>query len=186
LVGVGLKMGVLKFLIMGLPASGKTTLVKHVFEKKKLEDMKEYNPTYGVNIALYNYKGKEEIKVSTFDCGGQTSFIDTYFTDQWVPMLFAEVSAFIFLVDSSDKKKLEDAGRLFRRYLENALKYSIDTTVYVLASKWDKHAIAMDQLKKEFVDTTVRPISVFDDSAKKTLGEIVIDSYEKKLALKGK
>jgi len=181
-----LSNGVVKLLIMGLPASGKTTLVKHVFEKKRLEDMKEYNPTYGVNIALYDYKGKEKIKVSTFDCGGQTSFIDTYFTDQWVPMLFAEVSAFIFMVDSSAKNKLEEAGRLFRRYLENALRYSIDTTVYVLASKWDQHALTKDELKKEFVDTVVHSVSVLDDSARKTMGEIIVDSYERKLGLKKK
>jgi GTPase SAR1 family protein len=169
---------------MGLPASGKTTLVKNVFEKKRLEDMKEYNPTYGVNIALYDYKGKEEIKVSTFDCGGQTSFIDTYFTDQWVPMLFAEVSAFIFTVDSSAKNKLKEASRLFRKYLENALKYSIDTTVYVLASKWDKHTITNEELKKEFVDTVVLPVSVLDDSARKTMEKIVLESYERKIGLR--
>lgn len=86
-------MPILKLLIMGLPASGKTTFVKHIFEGKELNNLKDYIPTYGVNIALYNYKGSQDIKVSTFDCGGQTSFIDAYLTDQWVPRLFAEVLA---------------------------------------------------------------------------------------------
>jgi len=176
-------MEILKLLVMGLPASGKTTFVKHVFEKKGLEDMNEYNPTFGVNIALYDYKKKGEVKVSVFDCGGQTSFIDTYFTDRWVPMLFAEVSGFVFMVDSSAKDKLEDAGRLFRRYLENVLKYSTDTSVYVLASKWDKHSIMNEELKKEFLDTVVYPVSVLDDSAKKTAEKILDNLIKRKLGV---
>ncbi|WXG44568.1 MAG: ADP-ribosylation factor-like protein [Promethearchaeati archaeon SRVP18_Atabeyarchaeia-1] len=166
-------MPIIKILIMGLPASGKTTFVKHVFEGKELNDLKDYIPTYGVNIALYNYKGSEDIKISTFDCGGQTSFIDTYLTDQWVPRLFAEVSALFFVVDSSSKKTLKDANKLFHKYLENVYKYSEDVVIHVLASKWDKHTITRDELKEAFSDLDVRPISVVDGSARQVTQAIM-------------
>jgi GTPase SAR1 family protein len=158
---------------MGLPSSGKTTFVKNVFEGKEFNDLKGYVPTYGVNIALYNYKGSEDIKVSTFDCGGQTSFIDTYLTDQWVPRLFAEVSALLFLVDSSSKKTLKEASELFHKYLENVYKYCEDTVIYILASKWDKHTITKEELKKVFMDIDVRPISVVDGSAREVTNTIL-------------
>jgi GTPase SAR1 family protein len=159
-------MPILKLPIMGLPASGKTTFVKHVLDGREFSDLKDYIPTYGVNIALYNYKGSQDIKVSTFDCGGQTSFIDTYLTDQWVPRLFAEVSALLFIVDSSSKKTLSEAGELFHKYLENVYKYCEDTVIYVLASKWDKHVVTREELKKVFSDLEIRPISVVDGSAR--------------------
>jgi GTPase SAR1 family protein len=165
--GVYLQMPIFKILIMGMPGSGKTTLVKHVFEAKELKDLKGYIPTYGVNIALYNYRGSDDIKISTFDCGGQTSFIDTYLTDQWVPRLFAEVSAFFFVVDSSSKKTLKEAGKLFNKYLENVCKYCEDTVIHILASKWDIHAITMEEFKKEFMNLDVHPISVTDGSARR-------------------
>jgi GTPase SAR1 family protein len=172
-MGVRLQMAIFKILIMGLPGSGKTTFVKHVFEGKELGDLKGYVPTYGVNIGLYKYKGSEDVKISTFDCGGQTSFIDTYMTDQWVPQLFTEVSAFFFVVDSSSKKTLKEANGLFHMYLENLCKYCEDTVIHILASKWDVHGIAMEELKKAFMDLDVHPISVVDGSARKVTQAIL-------------
>jgi GTPase SAR1 family protein len=172
-------MSVFKILVMGLPASGKTTFIKHVFEGKKFNELKEYVPTVGVHISLHKYKGSEQVRISSFDCGGQTSFIDCYFTDQWVPNLFREASLFLFLVDSSSKERLEEAGRLFFKYLENAIKYSEDTVVSVLATKWDKHRLTIGELKKEFMDAQIHPISVLDDSAR-SAAEMLIDSVIKR------
>jgi GTPase SAR1 family protein len=171
-------MPIFKALIMGLPASGKTTFIRHVFEGKEPNDLKEYVPTVGVHISLYNYKGSDQVRISSFDCGGQTSFIDSYFTDQWVPTLFREVSLFLFLVDSSSKEKLEEAGRLFRKYLQNAIQYSEDTVVSVLATKWDKHKLTKKELEREFVDMEVHPVSIFDGSARK-VAEGLIDTLLK-------
>jgi small GTP-binding protein len=167
------ELAIFKILIMGMPSSGKTTLVKHVFEGKELKDLKGYIPTYGVNIALYNYRGSEDVKISTFDCGGQTSFIDTYLTDQWVPRLFAEVSAFFFVVDSSSKKTLKEASNLFSKYLENVYKFCEDTVIHILASKWDIHSMTMEELKKAFNNLNVDSISVTDGSARQVTQRIL-------------
>jgi signal recognition particle receptor subunit beta len=172
-------MVVLKVLVMGLPASGKTTFIKHVFEEKEIAQIGDYAPTFGVSIALYPYKSSVEVKASTFDCGGQTSFIDTYFTDQWVPRLFGEVSLMIFLVDSSSKQNLEEAGKLFRKYYENLRRNSPDAEVYVLASKWDKHTVSEEELHRVFKDIRTYPISVLDGSARRVMQEI-IDNIIKK------
>jgi GTPase SAR1 family protein len=166
-------MPIVKILIMGLPGSGKTTFVKHVFERKEFGDLRTYVPTYGVNIALYDYEGSEDIKISTFDCGGQTSFIDTYLTDQWVPRLFAEVSALLFFVDSSSKNTLKEAAELFHKYLQNVYKYCEDTVIYVLASKWDNHTVTREELKRVFMDLEIRPVSVLDGSARQVAHDIL-------------
>lgn len=175
-------MIVLKVLVMGLPASGKTTFIRHVFEEKELADIGDYMPTFGVSIALYPYKSSVEVKVSAFDCGGQSNFIDTYFTDQWVPRLFAEASLMIFLVDSSSKKNLEDAGKLFRKYHENLRRNSPDGEVYVMASKWDKHTVSEAELQGVFKEMRICPISVLDGSARRVTQAIMNEFIKKKQA----
>ena len=172
-------MPILKVLVMGLPSSGKTTFVKHVFEGKDFKEIKDYVPTFGVGIGLYEYAGSEGVKVSTFDCGGQTSFIDTYFTDQWVPTLFGKVSILFYLIDSSSKDNLESASKLFRKYYENVRRNSPDAEVYILASKWDKHSITDVSLKDSFKDMKIYHVSVVDGSARKIAREI-IDMYLQK------
>lgn len=156
---------ILKILIMGLPSSGKTTFIKHVFEKKEFSEIEEYRPTFGVGISLYEFKGSEGVMVSAFDCGGQTSFVDTYSTDQWIPTLFGKVSVFLFMVDSSSKENLEGASKLFRRYHENLRRNSPDAEVYVLVTKWDKHVLTVEELEETFKDIKIYPISVLDESA---------------------
>lgn len=94
-------------------------------------------------------------------------------TDQWVPRLFAEASALLFFVDSSTKNTLKEAGELFHKYLQNVYKYCEDTVIYVLASKWDNHAITKEELKKVFMDLEIRPISVVDGSAKQVAHTIL-------------
>ena len=172
-------MPILKVLVMGLPSSGKSTFVKHVFEGKDFKEIKDYVPTFGVGIGLYDYAGLEGVKVSTFDCGGQTSFIDTYFTDQWVPTLFGKVSIFFYLVDSSSGENLESASKLFRKYYENVRRNSPDAEVRILASKWDKHSITDVSLKENFKDMKIYHVSVLDGSARRTAREI-IDTYVRK------
>jgi GTPase SAR1 family protein len=174
-------MVVLKVLVMGLPASGKTTFIRHVFEEKEFRDIGEYTPTFGVSIALYPYKSSVEVKVSAFDCGGQTSFIDTYFTDQWVPRLFGEASLMLFLVDSSSRENLEDAGKLFRKYYVNLRSNSPDAEIYVMATKWDKHVISEAELQKIFKETRVYPISVLNGSARTAMQEIIENFIRKKV-----
>lgn len=177
-------MPILKVLVMGLPSSGKTTFVKHVFEGKDFKEIKDYVPTFGVGIGLYEYAGSEVVKVSTFDCGGQTSFIDTYFTDQWVPTLFGKVSILFYLVDSSSKENLENAAKLFRKYYENVRRNSPDAEVCILASKWDKHSVTGDSMKDSFKDMRIYRVSVLDGSARKTAREI-IDAYLKRKRREG-
>jgi GTPase SAR1 family protein len=173
-------MPILKVLIMGLPSSGKSTFVKHVFEGKDFEEIRDYVPTFGVSIGLYEYAGSQGVKVSTFDCGGQTSFIDTYFTDQWVPTLFGKVSLLLYMLDSSSKRDLESATKLFRKYHENLRRNSSDAEVFILASKWDKHTLTDNDLGEVFKDIKIYHVSVLDKSARKVAREIIDAYLEKK------
>jgi GTPase SAR1 family protein len=171
---------ILKMLVMGLPKSGKTTFIKYVFGNEEFKEFEEYKPTFGVNISLYEFKGLEGIMVSAFDCGGQTSFIDTYMTDQWVPTLFGKVSLFLFLVDSSSKDILEEAVKLFHKYHENVKMNSPDAYTYVLATKWDKHSILKDEIKTAFKDIQVCPISILDGSALDIAKDVIDNALTRK------
>lgn len=173
---------IIKLIIMGLPSSGKTTFVKHIFEEKEFKGIEDYKPTFGVGISLYEYKGSEGMMVSTFDCGGQTSFIDTYMTDQWVPTLFGKVAIFFFLVDSSARDNLDSAAKLFRKYDENLRRNSSAAKAYVLASKWDKHQVMLDELSPFFKEIDIYPVSVIDGSARKVFEEIMHNLIEERKA----
>ena len=63
----------MKVLIMGLRSAGKTSLVKHVFEGKEWDDVKDLKPTEFVNTVEYKYRGLLEVTI--FDAGGQKQFI---------------------------------------------------------------------------------------------------------------
>jgi GTPase SAR1 family protein len=175
----------LKLLVMGLPSSGKTTFIKNVFEKKEFSEFEEYRPTVGVGVSLYEFKGSEGVMVSSFDCGGQTSFIDTYMTDQWIPMLFGKVSIFLFMVDSSSRDNLENAAKLFHKYHENLKRNSPDSEIYILATKWDKHTLTEKELRGAFRDNVILSISVFDATASEVTTDIIEGLLKKKREAEG-
>jgi hypothetical protein len=147
--------------------------LKRVLEEKEFKEIEDYRPTVGVNISLYEYKGSEEVMVSAFDCGGQTSFIDAYVTDQWVPTLFGKVSIFLFLVDSSSNENLENATKLFHKNYENVRMNSPDAETYILATKWDKRTISLTELREAFKDVKVYPVSVLDGSTVEVSEDII-------------
>jgi GTPase SAR1 family protein len=166
-------MAVIKLLIMGLPASGKTTFIRRVFGQTDFEQLEDYRPTFGVGVSLYEFKSSKGVVVSTFDCGGQTSFIDSHMTDEWAPILFGGVSIFLFFVDSSARENLESAVNLFHRYYEHLKVNSPGAAIHILASKWDKHTLSLSELDKTFQEMMVYPVSALDETASYVAQEII-------------
>ncbi|MHA1130063.1 MAG: ADP-ribosylation factor-like protein, partial [Candidatus Helarchaeota archaeon] len=147
----------MKVLIMGLRSAGKTSLVKHVFEGKDWEDVKDLKPTEFVNTVEYKYRGLLEVTI--FDAGGQKQFIYSYFTDQWSGRIFSKVGIFIWVLDSSDNSTFKEALVELQKALVNLNKYSPECRKFVVASKYDKHVFTLDELRKRFAKWDIEEIS---------------------------
>jgi ADP-ribosylation factor-like protein 3 len=111
-----------RMLILGLDAAGKTTILKKLTE----EEPSPSEPTKGFNVKSVEREG---VKVSLWDIGGQQS-IRTYWENY-----FEETDALLYVIDSSDKKRLEESGQELTKLLSHeTLKNAV---LLVLANKQD-------------------------------------------------
>ena len=94
-----------RILMLGLDNAGKTT----VLYKLKLGEVVTTIPTIGFNVETVEYK---HISFTVWDVGGQTKIRPLW------QHYFENTDAVIFVVDSSDKERLEEA----REELENILQ----------------------------------------------------------------
>ncbi|MFX1450482.1 MAG: ADP-ribosylation factor-like protein [Promethearchaeota archaeon] len=147
----------MKVLIMGLRSAGKTTLVKHVLEGKEWDEIKNLNPTEFVETTGYKYRGL--LDVTTFDCGGQESFILSYFTEQWSHKIFSDVSVFIWIIDSSDLKIFSESKKELKKSINFINTYSPGARKFVIATKYDIHKISLQNIRKELSGLGIEEIS---------------------------
>lgn len=123
-----------KILLVGLDAAGKTTLLNQVAHGKTVMTA----PTVGFNVESVNIR---RINFTLWDCGGQDKLrrLWSYY--------YEGSSAIIFVVDSSDLERLEEA----RRELENLLAVSElrHAVLLVYANKQDaKEALPADEMMR--------------------------------------
>jgi ADP-ribosylation factor-like protein 3 len=111
-----------RVLFLGLDNSGKTTVLKKLSD----EDITHISPTQGFNIKSLNQDG---FKLNAWDIGGQKA-IRTYWSNY-----FDDTDVLIYVVDSADKKRLEETGIELTQLLEEEkLK---GAPVLILANKQD-------------------------------------------------
>ncbi|MHA1829896.1 MAG: ADP-ribosylation factor-like protein, partial [Candidatus Helarchaeota archaeon] len=139
-----------KVLCMGLKAAGKTTIIKHVLEWKEFDEIVNLAATEGIETPAYKYRGLIEINV--FDCGGQTQFLENYYSESLIGTIFGGKTRILFwVVDSSDKSSLEASRAEFFKALEAVRKYStVYPLVYVLVHKFDKHQLLKKEIEEYF------------------------------------
>ena len=147
----------MKVLIMGLRSAGKTSLVKHVFEGKEWEDVRDLNPTEFVSTVDYKYRGLLEVTI--FDAGGQKQFIYSYFTDQWAGRIFSKVGVFIWVLDSSDETTFQEALVELQKALVNLKEHSPESRNFIIASKYDKYVYSLEDLRKKFAKWDIEEVS---------------------------
>nr|XP_018670963.1 ADP-ribosylation factor-like protein 3 [Ciona intestinalis] len=87
----------LRILLLGLDNAGKTTILK----KLASEDINHITPTQGFNIKSVQSQG---FKLNVWDIGGQRR-IRPYWRNY-----FENTDVLIYVVDSTDKKRLEETG----------------------------------------------------------------------------
>lgn len=112
-----------QIMMIGLDASGKTSIMYRLTSGV----LYLTTPTIGFNVETLEYKN---VKMTIWDVGGQEK-IRPLWRKCW-----REVDAVVFVVDSTDRDRLEEASDELRRVLaEDHLK---DSILLVLVNKQDK------------------------------------------------
>lgn len=112
----------LKILFLGLDNAGKTTILKFMAN----EDIQHITPTQGFNIKSVQ---KDGFKMHVWDIGGQRT-IRPYWKNY-----FEQVECLVYVVDSSDQKRLEETGVEFKDLLDEDKLCGVP--VLVFANKQD-------------------------------------------------
>mmetsp|Transcript_275 Transcript_275/g.260 ORF Transcript_275/g.260 Transcript_275/m.260 type:complete len:188 (+) Transcript_275:54-617(+) len=94
-----------RILVLGLDNSGKTTILK----KLSGEEIQHITPTQGFNVKSLV---QDELKMNVWDVGGQKT-IRPYWRNY-----FESTEALIFVIDSSDRRRMEETGVELQQLLE--------------------------------------------------------------------
>ena len=95
----------MRILVLGLDNSGKTTILKALSN----EDISQISPTHGFNIKNLSHDG---FKLNVWDVGGQ-KVLRNYWANY-----FDNTDALVYVIDSSDEKRLEESGNELQKLLE--------------------------------------------------------------------
>lgn len=125
----------LRILILGLDGAGKTTILYRL----QIGEVVTTKPTIGFNVETLSYKN---LKLNVWDLGGQTS-IRPYWR-----CYYADTAAVIFVVDSTDKDRMQTAAQELHLMLqEEELQ---DAALLVFANKQDQPgALSASEVSKE-------------------------------------
>eukprot|EP00164_Ancoracysta_twista_P016864 GFYU01028489.1.p1 GENE.GFYU01028489.1~~GFYU01028489.1.p1 ORF type:complete len:193 (-),score=9.13 GFYU01028489.1:315-893(-) len=116
-------------LIVGLDAAGKTTLLeqlKSIFTKVPPMPFDKIPPTVGLNIGRMEVNGT---KLMFWDLGGQSGLRSIW--DKY----FAEAQALIFVIDSADEPRFDEARQALEYVLGNSDMNGVPLLVF--ANKQD-------------------------------------------------
>ncbi len=124
----------MRVLILGLDAAGKTTILYRL----KLGEVVTTIPTIGFNVETVNHKS---MQITMWDVGGRDKIRPLY------RHYFANTQALIFVVDSNDRDRMEDARCELERFLiEDELR---DCVFILLVNKQDlDNAMSLDEVRK--------------------------------------
>jgi len=127
--------------MLGLDAAGKTTILY----KLKLGEVVSSVPTIGFNVETVEYKN---IKFTVWDVGGQDKIRLLW------RHYFQNTQGLIFVVDSSDKERVELAREELQRMLgEEELR---DAVVLVFANKQDLGVMSVAEVTEKLGLHTIR------------------------------
>ena len=169
----------MKVLLFGPAGAGKTSLMRTTCLGYNFMKVLNLKPTKGVSRENFIFRGMLEL--SLWDLGGQERYIERYFSESQRELIFSEVTAAVFMVDSA----VVEVG--IRDIFDNFLKYLFEFSpnidkAYVLLNKIDLQDSNEDEyyeilskgLNGDFKDrVTFTPVSVKEGSAQHRLIEIL-------------
>jgi ADP-ribosylation factor-like protein 3 len=111
-----------RILVLGLDNAGKTSILRKLSD----EDPTTTQPTQGFNIKSVQVEG---FKLNVWDIGGQKAIRAFW------PNYFDEVDCLVYVVDSADKRRLEETGLELQQLLSE--EKLISCPLLVFANKMD-------------------------------------------------
>ena len=130
-------------LILGLDNAGKTTTleqIKAIYKKTNPMPFDKIPPTIGLNIGRIELNN---VKAIFWDLGGQNSFRVIW--DKY----YSEAHGLIYIVDSSDSERLDEAVSVFKDMIRHTDLLSIP--ILIMANKQDlKGALGIEKLESVF------------------------------------
>ena len=153
-----------RILMVGLDNAGKTTILY----KLKLGEVVTTLPTIGFNVETVEYKN---ISFTVWDVGGQTKLRSLWHH------YFENSDAVIFVVDSSDKERLEEArDELDRILLDDRLR---NTSLLVFSNKVDKpQSVSTSEVTDKLCLHKHKGREWFIQSTCAVTGEGIVDGLE--------
>jgi small GTP-binding protein len=153
-----------RIIMVGLDAAGKTTILY----KLKLGEVVTTIPTIGFNVETVEYKN---ISFQVWDIGGQDKI-----RKLWRHYYLGTHGA-IFVVDSSDRDRIEDAREELTKMLsEDEMR---DAVLLVLANKQDlPHAMSTSEVAEKLGLTDLRRRQWFVQSACATTGDGLFEGLD--------
>ena len=131
-----------RILILGLDNAGKTSCLKRFSD----EEIDHIMPTQGFNIKQLKQEG---FNAMLWDLGGQKA-IRRYWRNY-----FDNTNALIFVIDSSDKRRLDEAGNELSNLLKDPKLDKV--ALLVLANKQDlAHSLSIKEISEKLLLSNVR------------------------------
>lgn len=171
-----------KLLLMGRSGSGKSSMRSIIFSNYSALDTRRLGATIDVELLHLRFLGN--MTLNLWDCGGQTVFMDNYFTSQ-KDHIFKMVQVLIHVFDVESKLINKDI-EIFIKSLTNLQQYLPGAKVFVLLHKMDLvqidkrqelFEIMMDKLQKISNPYHFKligfPTSIWDESLYKAWSQIV-------------
>lgn len=134
-----------RILMVGLDNAGKTTILYRL----KLEEVVSTVPTLGFNVETVTYKN---ISFTVWDIGGQDKIRNLW------RVYFQGTQGLIFVVDSADKERIEEARLELQKLLSEELLANV--VLLVFANKQDMpDAMSASEVREKLglVNTRSRP-----------------------------
>jgi len=168
-----------KILLFGPENAGKTSLMRTTCLGYNFMKVLNLKPTKSISRENFIFRGIMEINL--WDAGGQTHYMEKYFSESHRELVFSEVTTAVFMVDST---VIEDRIKeIFDKFLNYIFEFSPHINlVYVLLNKIDLQESEEDKvyelLTKGLTDElknklAVTPVSVKEGSAQHRLIEIL-------------
>ena len=153
-----------RVLMVGLDAAGKTTILYHF----KLDELVTTIPTVGFNVETLEHKN---VTFTVWDIGGQDKIRALW------RLYYQETDGIIFVVDSSDRERVQEAKiELFRLLKEDELRNCI---ILVYANKQDlPDVMTTTELTEKLGLLTLRNRNWFIQSSSAVSGIGLLDGLE--------
>ena len=153
-----------RILVLGLDNSGKTTILKKLSE----EDITHIMPTQGFNIKSLAHG---DFKLNVWDIGGQKS-IRPYWRNY-----FDQTDALIYVIDSADRRRMEETGVELGQLLEEEKLAAIP--VLIFANKQDlMNALPPDEIAEGLSLSSIRDRSYWIQGCSAKDGSNLQDGME--------